>query len=177
MGLKQGAWDGIVKPHINKCIAEPKTCWFIDAAKIYHAAVKGSYILKYEIRDKSDKEVARDKALKEAAKKSPNDALLEACLHYEDGYQYIEAPYGDLAVLADKLCWSLEDGSIFQHKNLTGGLVDIDGSKLIAYDVNMTLTCWCPTNKLSIQGCVSARGKKCPGRRSLKRVFGKNPNP
>jgi hypothetical protein len=177
MGVVHQKWDGVIKPHIDKCMSQSMTCWFIDVDGHYHAAAKGSHILKFEIRDKSDKEKDRDKALKEAAKNSPKDCMLDGCLHYEDGYQYIDAPYGDLAVLADKICWSLEKGSVCQHKNLTGELIDIDGSKLVAYDINMSLTCWCSTNKLSLQGCISTKGKRCPGRSSLKRVFGKNPNP
>lgn len=176
MGLDYLKWDSIVKPYIDKCKAESKLCWFTDAAGYHHAAARGSHILKAEIRDKTAKEITRDADLLKGLRNSA-DSILFACLHFEDGYQYIEAPGKELPTLSHKISHAINRGTDFHHRNLDGSFYDFDGKDLIGYSIGATLTCWCPTNTLAIKGCVSASGRRCPNLRSLKRVQGKNPNP
>ena len=161
----EAAGEKGVLDYIEKCKLGGIIASFPDPSGNCHTAVRGDAIVKVEI-------IKDDPNSDKRGKPSDTDGILSTVFHFLDGYQEIENPLSDYAAMASKISAEcpLLNKVTYQTSN---DEIEIDMSKIIGYNLTNSWACHCSTAKMMTQGCISAKGSRCPSRKSLARVFGK----
>lgn len=158
--------------HLENCKLNGHAASFPDSSGAVHTAVRGDAISKVEVFKDGEPLPLGYPVSDKRGKPTDQDGVLSTVFHFLDGYQEIENPLSDYSAMATKIAAEcpLMNKVSYQTSN---GVVEIDMSKIIGYNLTNSWSCHCSTAKMMMKGCVSAKGGRCPSRKSLARVFGK----
>ena len=142
---------------------------FRDVDGTPHATFRTSFLKEYRILS-GDEIIIPVTTVEQVRALDVKDHALSVCLHYRDGYQYIDASFDGWRNFLQELLQLMVDETDHLHTNTDGSQTRIEGEFLIGYAGYFRLTCQCPTPIVLNSGCPSARGQRCPNLGSLERV-------